>query len=137
IPNGIGNQVLVHSQIKNKIQHFHQVSADEVFGSLEVHDTIKFKERTNYNPRSPYSASKAGSDHIVRAYHTTYGLPITITNCSNNYGPFMFPEKLIPLAITNILEDKKIPIYGDGLYVRVWLYVDDHARAIDMVLQNG
>src|SRR5581483_8882151 len=85
----------------------------------------------------PYSASKAGSDHLVRAYHVTYGLPVTITNCSNNFGPYMFPEKLIPLAITNLMEGKKVPVYGDGLYTRDWLYVDDHCRAIDMVLQKG
>lgn len=135
--NVVGTQVLLDAALKNNVSKFHHVSTDEVFGSLELDDPNKFNERTNYNPRSPYSASKAGSDHMVRAYHTTYGLPITITNCSNNYGPFMFPEKLIPLAITNVLEDKKIPIYGDGLYVRDWLYVEDHARAIDMVLQKG
>ncbi|HVF69356.1 MAG TPA: dTDP-glucose 4,6-dehydratase [Xanthomonadales bacterium] len=135
--NVIGTQVILDAALKNEIKKFHHVSTDEVFGALELDDPGKFTERTNYNPRSPYSASKAGSDHLVRAYHTTYGLPITITNCSNNYGPFMFPEKLIPLAITNVLEDKKIPIYGDGLYVRDWLYVEDHARAIDMVLQKG
>jgi dTDP-glucose 4,6-dehydratase len=135
--NVVGTQVLLDAALKNNVSKFHHVSTDEVFGSLELDDSNKFNERTNYNPRSPYSASKAGSDHMVRAYHTTYGLPITITNCSNNYGPFMFPEKLIPLAITNVLEDKKIPIYGDGLYVRDWLYVEDHARAIDMVLSGG
>src|SRR6185369_16349813 len=91
----------------------------------------------NYNPRSPYSASKASSDHLVRAYHTTYGLPISITNCSNNFGPYMFPEKLIPLAITNLLEGKKVPVYGDGLYVRDWLYVEDHCRAIEAILEKG
>lgn len=135
--NIIGTQVLLDAALKNEIKRFHHVSTDEVFGSLELSDTSKFNERTIYNPRSPYSASKAGSDHLVRAYSATYDLPITITNCSNNYGPYMFPEKLIPLAITNILEDKKIPIYGDGLYVRDWLYVDDHARAIDIVLSKG
>ncbi len=135
--NVTGTQVLLDAAVKNKIQKFHQVSTDEVFGSLELDDPNKFNERTNYNPRSPYAASKAGSDHLVRAYHSTYGLPVTITNCSNNFGPFMFPEKLIPLAVTNVLEDKKIPIYGDGLYVRDWLYVEDHARAIDLVLSKG
>jgi len=135
--NVAGTQVLLDAALKHNIKRFHHVSTDEVFGSLELTDTNKFNENTNYNPRSPYAASKAGSDHWVRAYHATYGLPITITNCSNNYGPFMFPEKLIPLAVTNILEDKKIPIYGDGLYVRDWLYVEDHARAIDMVLSKG
>jgi dTDP-glucose 4,6-dehydratase len=96
-----------------------------------------FTEKTPYDPRSPYSASKAGSDHLVRAYYHTYGLPITITNCSNNYGPFHFPEKLIPLTITNILEHKKVPVYGDGQNVRDWLYVEDHCRAIDAVLTHG
>ncbi len=97
----------------------------------------KFNEHTNYDPRSPYSASKASSDHLVRAYYHTFGLPITISNCSNNFGPYMFPEKFIPLGITNILEDKKIPIYGDGLQVRDWLYVEDHCSAIDLILKRG
>ncbi len=135
--NVVGTQVLLDAALKHNVKKFHHVSTDEVFGALDLEDNNKFNESTPYNPRSPYSASKASSDHLVRAYHTTYGLPITITNCSNNYGPFMFPEKLIPLAITNILEGKKIPIYGDGLYVRDWLYVEDHARAIDIVLQKG
>lgn len=135
--NVLGTQVLLDMALKHKVSKFHHVSTDEVFGSLELEDKSKFSESTPYNPRSPYAASKAGSDHLVRAYNTTYGLPITITNCSNNFGPFMFPEKLIPLAITNLLEDKKVPIYGDGLYVRDWLYVEDHARAIDLVLQKG
>ena len=108
-----------------------------MFGSLKLEDASKFNERTNYNPRSPYSASKAGSDHLVRAYYETYELPVTITNCSNNFGPYQFPEKFIPLAITNILENKKVPVYGDGLYVRDWLYVVDHCRAIDLVLNKG
>lgn len=112
-------------------------NTDEVFGSLSLDGKDKFSERTSYDPRSPYSASKAGSDHLVRAYHTTYGLPVTITNCSNNYGPYMFPEKLIPLAITNLLESKKVPVYGDGLQVRDWLYVEDHCRAIEAVLEKG
>lgn len=135
--NVVGTQVMLDAALKLGIKRFHHVSTDEVFGALELDDPGKFNENTSYSPRSPYAASKAGSDHLVRAYHTTYGLPITITNCSNNFGPFHFPEKFIPLAITNILEGKKIPVYGDGLYVRDWLYVDDHARAIDMVLQKG
>jgi dTDP-glucose 4,6-dehydratase len=135
--NVVGTQVLLDAALKHNIKHFHHVSTDEVFGSLELEDSGKFSERTNYAPRSPYAASKAGSDHLVRAYHETYGLPITITNCSNNFGPYQFPEKFIPLAITNLLEDKKVPVYGDGLYVRDWLYVDDHCRAIDLVLQKG
>jgi dTDP-glucose 4,6-dehydratase len=135
--NILGTQVLLDAAMKNNIKRFHHISTDEVFGALQLNDVSKFTERTPYNPRSPYSASKAGSDHLVRAYAVTYGLPITITNCSNNFGPFHFPEKFIPLAITNLLEGKKIPIYGDGLYVRDWLYVEDHCRAIDLVLSKG
>lgn len=135
--NVVGTQVLLDAALKNNIKRFHHISTDEVYGSLDLNDQSKFNERTNYNPRSPYSASKAGSDHLVRAYHATYGLPITITNCSNNFGPYQFPEKFIPLAITNILEGKKVPVYGDGLYVRDWLYVIDHCRAIDSVLNKG
>lgn len=135
--NVIGTQILLDAAVKYSVKRFHHVSTDEVFGSLDLLDTNKFSERTNYNPRSPYSASKAGSDHLVRAYAHTYGLPITITNCSNNFGPYQFPEKLIPLAITNILEGKKVPVYGDGFYVRDWLYVEDHCRAIDVILQKG
>lgn len=135
--NVLGTQVLLDAALKNKIQRFHHVSTDEVFGALPLETDEKFTPDTPYDPRSPYSASKAGSDHLVRAYHTTYGLPITITNCSNNYGPYHFPEKLIPLAITNLLEGKKVPVYGDGLYIRDWLYVEDHARAIDAVLHKG
>ena len=132
-----GTYVLLEAALKNKIKRFHHISTDEVFGALPLGTTEKFNEKTNYNPRSPYSASKAASDHLVRAYHTTYNLPITISNCSNNFGPYQFPEKLIPLAITNIIEDKKVPVYGDGLYVRDWLYVKDHCRAIDVILQKG
>jgi len=135
--NVIGTQVLLENALKHKITHFHHVSTDEVFGSLKLGIPSKFNERTPYNPRSPYAASKAASDHLVRAYYHTYGLPITITNCSNNFGPFQFPEKLIPLAITNVLEGKKVPIYGDGLHVRDWLYVEDHCRAIERVLEKG
>ncbi|KKP59686.1 MAG: dTDP-glucose 4,6-dehydratase [Candidatus Gottesmanbacteria bacterium GW2011_GWA1_34_13] len=135
--NVIGTQVLLEASLKNKIKRFHHVSTDEVFGALDLKSDTKFDEKTLYNPRSPYAASKAGSDHIVRAYFHTFGLPITITNCSNNYGPYQYPEKLIPLAITNIIEGNKIPVYGDGLYVRDWLYVEDHCRAIDAVLRKG
>ena len=137
VTNVVGTQVLLDAALKNNVKRFHHISTDEVYGSLDLNDQSKFNERTNYNPRSPYSASKAGSDHLVRAYHATYGLPITITNCSNNFGPYQFPEKFVPLAITNILEGKKVPIYGDGLYVRDWLYVVDHCRAIDLVLNKG
>ncbi|HLD24535.1 MAG TPA: dTDP-glucose 4,6-dehydratase [Patescibacteria group bacterium] len=135
--NVVGTHVLLDAAQKIGVKRFHHVSTDEVFGSLELDDPKKFNEGTTYNPRSPYSASKAGSDHLVRAYYHTFGLPITITNCSNNYGPFQFPEKLIPLAITNLIEGKKVPVYGDGLYVRDWLYVEDHCRAIDLVLSRG
>lgn len=137
VTNVVGTQVLLDIAVEKKVKRFHHVSTDEVFGSLELNSSDKFNEQTPYNPHSPYSASKAASDHLVRAYADTYGLPITITNCSNNFGPFQFPEKLIPLAITNLLEDKKIPVYGDGLYVRDWLQVEDHCRAIEAVLMNG
>lgn len=134
--NVVGTQVLLDASLKNKTR-FHHISTDEVFGALELDSRVKFNENTPYDPRSPYSATKAASDHLVRSYFHTYGLPITITNCSNNFGPFQHPEKLIPLSITNALEGKKIPIYGDGLYVRDWLYVEDHCRAIDLVLKKG
>jgi len=137
LTNVMGTQVLLDAALRNKVKKFHHVSTDEVFGSLDLNDKSKFNERTSYNPRSPYSASKAGSDHLVRAYFVTYGLPITITNCSNNFGPYQFPEKMISLAITNLIEGKKVPVYGDGLYIRDWLYVEDHCRAIDMVLKKG
>jgi len=114
---------------------FHHVSTDEVFGSLG--EGGLFSEDTPYDPSSPYSASKAASDHLVRAWHRTFGIPITISNCSNNYGPFQFPEKLIPLMIRNALADKALPVYGDGRNVRDWLHVADHCRAIDLVLRQG
>jgi dTDP-glucose 4,6-dehydratase len=135
--NVLGTQILLEASLKAQIKHFHHVSTDEVFGSLTLESTAKFNENTNYGPRSPYAASKAASDHLVRAYYHTYGLPITITNCSNNYGPYQFPEKFIPLAITNILENKKVPVYGDGMYERDWLYVEDHCSAIDQVIKLG
>jgi dTDP-glucose 4,6-dehydratase len=115
---------------------FYHVSTDEVYGELHDPDTF-FLETTNYNPRSPYSASKASSDHFVRAYHNTYGLPVVISNCSNNYGPNHFPEKLIPLMINNICQNKPLPVYGKGENVRDWLYVEDHARAIDLIFHRG
>lgn len=132
-----GTYVLLEAALRNKVKKFHHVSTDEVFGSLELNSKEKFNDFTSYNPHSPYSASKASSDHLVRSYFDTYQLPITISNCSNNFGPFQFPEKLIPLAITNLIEGKKVPVYGDGLYVRDWLYVEDHVRAIDLILQKG
>jgi len=115
---------------------FHHVSTDEVYGSLEPADP-PFSETTSYGPRSPYSASKAASDHLVRAYGHTYGLPVTISNCSNNYGHYQFPEKLIPLMILNILQGKPLPVYGDGRQVRDWLYVEDHCEAIHLILTKG
>jgi len=135
--NVMGTQVLLDAAVKARIKHFHHISTDEVFGSLELDDKSKWTENSAYAPRSPYAASKAASDHLVRAYHVTYDLPVTITNCSNNFGPFHYPEKLLPLAITNILEGRQVPVYGDGLYVRDWLYVTDHCRAIDVVLNRG
>lgn len=120
--------------LEDKNYLFHHVSTDEVYGTLG--DTGFFTEETKYDPRSPYSASKASSDHFVRAYFHTYNLPVVITNCSNNYGPNHFPEKLIPLLINNILEGKDLPVYGDGNYTRDWLYVEDHASAIDRVFHN-
>lgn len=119
----------------DRIRLFHHVSTDEVFGSLG--ETGLFVETTPYSPNSPYSASKASSDHLVRAYHETYHLPVTISNCSNNYGPFQFPEKLVPLMILNALEGKKLPVYGDGQNVRDWLYVRDHAVAIWRIMNSG
>lgn len=115
---------------------FYHISTDEVYGSLEF-DGKLFKEENKYEPHSPYSASKASSDHFVRSFHDTFGLPVVITNCSNNYGPFQFPEKLIPLFINNIRHNKPLPVYGKGENVRDWLYVVDHARAIDLIFHNG
>lgn len=115
---------------------FHHVSTDEVYGSLRAGDR-GFHEAQPYRPNSPYSASKAASDHLVRAYHHTYGLQVTSSNCSNNYGPYHFPEKLIPLCITNILRARALPVYGDGSHIRDWLYVDDHCRGVDLVLKKG
>ena len=128
------------SRLKNSIKkdnfRFHHVSTDEVYGDLNQSDEL-FTEKTSYAPSSPYSASKASSDHLVRAWHRTFKLPTLITNCSNNYGPFQFPEKLIPLTILNALEGKPIPIYGDGRQIRDWLYVDDHTRALLLVALSG
>jgi dTDP-glucose 4,6-dehydratase len=122
---------------KSPVEHrFHHVSTDEVFGSLES-DAPAFTETLAYAPNSPYSASKAASDYLVRAYHHTYGLQVTTSNCSNNYGPWHFPEKLIPLCIVNILQGRSLPIYGDGRNIRDWLYVADHCRGIELVLQKG
>lgn len=118
-------------------QHrFHHVSTDEVYGTLSA-DAPAFTEENQYLPNSPYAASKASSDHIVRSYHHTYGLNTTVSNCSNNYGPYQFPEKLIPLVIVNCLDGKALPIYGDGKQIRDWLFVDDHNRGVDLILRNG
>ena len=116
---------------------FHHISTDEVFGSLPRDPAIKFTEETPYDPRSPYSASKAASDHLVRAWHETYGLPVVLTNCSNNYGPYHFPEKLIPVIILNALAGKPLPIYGDGSNIRDWLFVEDHADALLLAVEKG
>ncbi len=129
-------EIWLDGPMAGRAHRFHHVSTDEVYGSLTSEDP-PFAETTPYAPNSPYSASKAASDHLVRSYHHTYGLAVTTSNCSNNYGPFQFPEKLIPLVLINILHGKPLPIYGDGLNVRDWLYVDDHCRGIDLILQNG
>ncbi|WP_366293075.1 dTDP-glucose 4,6-dehydratase [Paenibacillus sp. AN1007] len=133
--NVMGTQVLLDAAKKYKIAKFVQVSTDEVYGSLGP--TGLFTEETPLTPNSPYSASKAGGDLLVRAYHETFGLPVNITRCSNNYGPFQFPEKLIPLIISRALKDEAVPVYGDGLNIRDWLYVEDHCRAIDLVIHQG
>jgi len=133
--NVLGTQVLLEASAKNNVKRFHHISTDEVFGQLGKKG--KFSERTSYDPRSPYSASKAGSDHLVRAYNHTYGLNTTISNCSNNYGSYQFPEKLLPLFITNLIEGKKVPVYGTGQNIRDWIYVEDHVDAIDLILSKG
>ena len=125
------------AQGKPEAFRFHHISTDEVFGSLPADPSVMFTEDTAYDPRSPYSASKASSDHLVRAWHETYGLPVVLTNCSNNYGPFHFPEKLIPVIILNALAGKPLPIYGDGSNIRDWLYVEDHADALLLVVEKG
>ncbi|MFC1985424.1 dTDP-glucose 4,6-dehydratase [Chloroflexota bacterium] len=130
-----GTQVLLEGAEQHKIKLFLQVSTDEVYGSLG--EEGKFTEGSPLLPNSPYAASKAAADCLCRAYYHTYGLPVVITRCSNNYGPFQFPEKLIPLVITNALENREIPIYGDGLNVRDWIHVADHSRALDLVIQQG
>lgn len=131
-----GTRVLLDAAWKYNLKKFHHVSTDEVFGALEIGDD-KFTEETPYDPRSPYSASKASSDHLVRSYFYTHNLPITISNCSNNYGPYQFPEKLIPLFVTNLIEGKKVPLYGKGENIRDWIHVDDHNAGIDLIIQKG
>jgi len=132
---GTFNLLEISRNLKNQLSRFHHISTDEVYGSLGKDGY--FYEYTPYQPSSPYSASKASSDHLVRAYHTTYNLPVTISNCSNNYGPYQFPEKLIPLMILNALEGKSLPVYGDGKNVRDWLYVKDHCSAVWEIIQHG
>ena len=139
--NVIGTLIMLESareywnNQKKKNFLFHHISTDEVYGSLN--ETDLFTEQSNYDPSSPYSASKASSDHLVRAWHRTYDLPVIITNCSNNYGPFQFPEKLIPLIILNALDRKPLPVYGSGQNIRDWLYVEDHVRALYTLVNNG
>jgi dTDP-glucose 4,6-dehydratase len=133
--NIVGTYALLEVVRKRPTIHFHHVSTDEVYGSLG--ETGLFTEQTPYDPSSPYSASKAASDHLVRAYQRTYGISTTVSNCSNNYGPYHFPEKLIPLMILNLFEGKELPVYGDGLNVRDWLFVDDHAEALWTILTRG
>jgi dTDP-glucose 4,6-dehydratase len=129
-----GYWTALRGEAKRKFR-FHHISTDEVYGSLDSDD--RFHEATPYDPRSPYSASKAASDHLINAWHHTYGLPVVMSNCSNNYGPFHFPEKLIPLITLNALEGRPLPVYGDGLNIRDWLYVEDHVRALALVLTDG
>ncbi|MBQ1355560.1 MAG: dTDP-glucose 4,6-dehydratase, partial [Solobacterium sp.] len=136
--NIIGVQTLMDACRKYNVRRFHQVSTDEVYGDLPLdRPDLLFREDTPIHASSPYSASKAGADLLVLAYHRTFGLPVTISRCSNNYGPYHFPEKLIPLMIINALADKKLPVYGDGLNVRDWLYVTDHCNAIDLIVRKG
>lgn len=136
--NIIGKSVLMDACRKYGIQRYHQVSTDEVYGDLPLdRPDLFFTEETPIHTSSPYSSSKAGADLLVMAYYRTYGLPVTISRCSNNYGPYHFPEKLIPLMIINALHDRPLPIYGDGLNVRDWLYVEDHCRAIDLIIRKG
>ena len=136
--NILGTQVLMDACREYGVKRYHQVSTDEVYGDLPLdRPDLFFTEETPLHTSSPYSASKASADLLVMAYHRTYGLPVTISRCSNNYGPYHFPEKLIPLMITNALADKPLPVYGEGLNVRDWLYVEDHCKAIDLILHNG
>ncbi len=135
--NIVGTHVLLDEALKNKVKRFHHISTDEVYGALPLKSKKKFNEETPYRPNSPYSASKAASDMLVRTYYQTYGLPVTISNTSNNYGPYQYPEKFLPVVILSALNNKKIPVYGDGLYVRDWVHVEDHCRGIDLILKKG
>jgi dTDP-glucose 4,6-dehydratase len=131
-----GTRTLLEAARNNGLKRFHHISTDEVFGAL-AWDAPKFNEDTRYDPHSPYSASKAASDHLVRAYYYTYGLPFTISNCSNNYGPYQYPEKILPLFITNLLSGKKVPVYGEGKNIRDWIYVDDHNAGVEAIIKKG
>jgi len=135
--NVLGTQALLEASRQAEVQRFHHVSTCEVYGDLALDDPNAFTEESPYRPRTPYNASKAGGDHAVRAYHETFGLPVTITNCSNNYGPRQFPEKVIPLFTTNALDDRELPLYASTQNRREWLHVDDHCRAIELVLERG
>lgn len=136
--NILGTQVLMDASRKYNVKRYHQVSTDEVYGDLPLdRPDLFFTEETPLKTSSPYSSSKAGADLLVNAYHRTFGLPTTISRCSNNYGPYQFPEKLIPLMIANALADKPLPVYGEGLNVRDWLYVEDHCKAIDLIIRHG
>lgn len=134
--NTLGTAVLLRVAVDAKVKRFHHVSTDEVYGSLDSNDS-SFTPVTPYHPRTPYAASKAGADHLVRAFFETYGLPITISNCSNNFGPYQDTEKLIPRFITNLLEGQKVPLMGKGENIREWLYVDDHSKGIEVILEKG
>jgi dTDP-glucose 4,6-dehydratase len=135
--NVLGTQTLLEAARRAEVERFHHVSTCEVYGDLPLDSDEVFTEESPYRPRTPYNASKAGADHAVRAYHETYGLPVTITNCSNNYGPFQFPEKVIPLFVTNALDDRDLPLYASTENKREWLHVRDHCRAIELVLDRG
>ncbi|MEX2054806.1 MAG: dTDP-glucose 4,6-dehydratase [Candidatus Andersenbacteria bacterium] len=137
VETNIKGTFVVLEAVRKHSKRLHHVSTDEVFGALALNSSDKFNEATPYDPRSPYSASKAASDHLVRAYYHTFGVPVTITNCSNNFGPYQHPEKFISRMITNLIDGENVKVYGDGLYVRDWLYVEDHCRAIEAVIQEG
>ena len=135
--NVLGTYTLLNAAKKHGNIRFHHISTDEVFGSIPFGSSVEFSEATPYDPSSPYSASKASSDHFVRSFHKTFGLPVTISNCSNNYGPFQHPEKMVPRMISNLLDGNKVPVYGVGENFRDWLYVEDHCRAIDTIIARG
>lgn len=134
--NVLGTQVLLHACL-DKVKRFHHVSTCEVYGELDLDSNEKFTESNRYAPRTPYNASKAGSDHIVMAYHHTFGLPVSISNCGNNYGPYQYPEKLVPLFVTNAIENKKLPLFKSSQNKREWIHVLDHCKAIDLILHKG